>query len=227
VVIPPAVYREVVESGADYPVAKVVEGALGNWVSVAEAPGPALVATLRSAFHLDLGESEAILVAEALGNAPVLMDERRGVRCARSRGLVLIRTPLIYADAKILGLIGSVQEKLDELRSHGFRLSTGHYEQILKDLGDLLPLSRFHFFAAHRMTLASALLSLRRHLTPELGRGIHPAHLHAGRGPERFQLDGRASRLQGGMRASVARDGELTAAERATKARAHECLTRR
>ena len=34
-------------------------------------------------------------------NAPVLMDERRGVRCARSRGLVVIRTPLIYADAKI------------------------------------------------------------------------------------------------------------------------------
>ena len=47
------------------------------------------------------------------------MDERRGVRCARSRGLVVIRTPLIYADAKILGLIGSVQEKLDELRSRG------------------------------------------------------------------------------------------------------------
>jgi predicted nucleic acid-binding protein len=80
VVIPPAVYREVVESGADYPVAKAVEAALGDWASVAEAPGPAHVATLRSAFHLDLGESEAILVAEALGDAPVLMDERRGVR---------------------------------------------------------------------------------------------------------------------------------------------------
>jgi predicted nucleic acid-binding protein len=30
VVIPPAVYREVVESGADYPVAKAVEAALGD-----------------------------------------------------------------------------------------------------------------------------------------------------------------------------------------------------
>lgn len=59
------------------------------------------------------------------------------MRCARSRGLVVIRTPLIYADAKILGLIGSVQEKLDELRSHGFRLSTRHYQQIRKDLGEL------------------------------------------------------------------------------------------
>ena len=111
--------------------------ALGDWISVAEAPGPAEVAALRSAFHLDLGESEAILVAEALGNTPVLMDKRRGVRCARSRGVVVIRTPMIYANAKILGLVGSVQEKLDELRGHGFRLSDLHYAQILRDLGEL------------------------------------------------------------------------------------------
>jgi predicted nucleic acid-binding protein len=88
-------------------------------------------------FIWTLGKSEAIFVAEALGNTPVLMDERRGVQCARSRGMTVIRTPLIYAEAKILGLIGSVQEKLDELRSYGIRLSERHYEQILKDLGEL------------------------------------------------------------------------------------------
>jgi predicted nucleic acid-binding protein len=54
------------------------------------------------------------------------------------RGLVVIRTPLIYADAKILGLIGSIQEKLVQLRSHGFRLSDLHYERILKALGESL-----------------------------------------------------------------------------------------
>jgi len=137
VIIPPAVHREVVESGTDYPVGEAVQAALGNWIYVAAAPAPEQVATLRREFHLDPGECEAILVAEALGNAPVLMDERRGVRCARSRGLVVIRTPLIYADAKIRGLIGSVHEKLDALTSHGFRLSSRHYEQILKDLGEL------------------------------------------------------------------------------------------
>ena len=137
VVIPPAVYREVVESGAAYPVGKAVQAALGDWISVAEAPRAADVAALRHNFHLDLGESEAILVAEALENASVLMDERRGVQCARSRGMVVIRTPLIYAHAKILGLVGSVQQKLDELRFHGFRLSDRHYEQILRDLGEL------------------------------------------------------------------------------------------
>ncbi len=65
------------------------------------------------------------------------MDERRSVRCARARGITVIRTPLIYADAKILGLIGSVREKLDQLRSRGFRLSDRPYELILKELDEL------------------------------------------------------------------------------------------
>ena len=56
VVIPPAVYREVVEGGSGYPVAKAVQAALGTWISVAEPPNPAQVAALRGAFHLDLGE---------------------------------------------------------------------------------------------------------------------------------------------------------------------------
>ena len=136
-VIPPAVHREVVERGAGYPVGKAVAAALGEWISVAEAPDAAQIISLRSEHRLDAGESEAILVAEALGKAVLLMDEQRGVRCARLRGMTVIRTPLIYADAKILGLIGSVQEKLDELRSHGFRLSDRHYELILQELGEL------------------------------------------------------------------------------------------
>jgi uncharacterized protein len=136
-VIPPAVHREVVERGAGYPVGGAVRAALGEWISVAEPPDATEVISLRREYRLDLGEGEAILVAEALGNTPLLMDERRGVRCARMRGITVIRTPLIYADAKILGLIDNVREKLDELRLRGFRLSDRHYEQILRELGEL------------------------------------------------------------------------------------------
>ena len=100
VVIPPAVHWEVVEQGAAYPVGKAVQTALGEWISVAKAPDNAEVLSLRRNYRLDVGESEAILVAEALGKAPLLMDERRGVLCARQRGITVIRTPLIYADAK-------------------------------------------------------------------------------------------------------------------------------
>jgi uncharacterized protein len=84
-VIPPAVHREVVERGALYPVGKAVQAALGEWISVAEATDTAATLALRREYRLDLGESEAILVAETLGSAPLLMDERRGVRCARER----------------------------------------------------------------------------------------------------------------------------------------------
>jgi hypothetical protein len=120
-----------------YPVGKAVTAALGNWIAVAEAPDAGQITSLRREYRLDAGESEAILVAEALGKAALLMDEQRGVRCARLRGMMVIRTPLIYADAKILGLIGSVRAKLDELRSQGFRLSDRHYELILQELGEL------------------------------------------------------------------------------------------
>lgn len=64
------------------------------------------------------------------------MDDQRGVRCARSRGMEVIRTPLIYADAKFRGLIPNVKGKLDELRVNGFRLSDRHYELILNEVGE-------------------------------------------------------------------------------------------
>lgn len=67
VIIPPAVFREVVESGSDYPVGAAVQAALGKWMSVAAAPDPAEVSSLRVEHRLDAGESEAILVAESLG----------------------------------------------------------------------------------------------------------------------------------------------------------------
>jgi predicted nucleic acid-binding protein len=59
------------------------------------------------------------------------------VRCARQRGITVIRTPLICAEAKVLGLIDNVREKLEQLRTLGFRLSDAHHERILKELGEL------------------------------------------------------------------------------------------
>ena len=135
-VIPPAVYHEVAESRVKYPVAAAVRAALGNWISVAESPNVLEVGILKREYHLDLGESEAILVAESLGQCPLLMDDQRGVNCARSRGLTVIRTPLIYASAKILGFIDNLPEKLDDLRVNGFYLSDTHYEMILRELGE-------------------------------------------------------------------------------------------
>jgi len=43
---------------------------------------------------------------------------------------------MIYANAKILGLIGSVGQKLDDVRRVGFRLSDEHRQLILKEVGE-------------------------------------------------------------------------------------------
>ena len=72
-----------------------------------------------------------------LDHASLLMDERRGIQCARSRGLSVTRAPMIYASAKILGLIDRVAPTLDQLRHAGFRLSDEHYGLILKEVGEL------------------------------------------------------------------------------------------
>jgi predicted nucleic acid-binding protein len=136
-IIPPAVHEEVVIRGADYPVGQAVRDALERWIFVADTPDDGRVELLRVDYGIDRGESEAIIVAETLAGASLLMDERRGVRCARSRGLIVTRTPMIYANAKILGMIGSVGQKLDDLRRVGFRLTDEHYQLILKEAGEL------------------------------------------------------------------------------------------
>ena len=46
-VIPPEVHREVVERCAAYPVGKAVTAALGNWITVADAPDSVQVVSLR------------------------------------------------------------------------------------------------------------------------------------------------------------------------------------
>ena len=57
---------EVVEGWAGYPVGNAVQAALGDWISV--SPDNSEVVALEREHHLDLGESEAILVAEALAS---------------------------------------------------------------------------------------------------------------------------------------------------------------
>ena len=136
-VIPPAVYEEVVERGVGYPVQEAVQHCLGDWIRVEPLSGTELRDTLIHQRGLQVGESEVIALATSLRVGTVLMDDRDAVACARALGLRVIRTPLIYNEAKNRGRIANVRAKLDELRSAGFRLSDRDYQAILKSLGEL------------------------------------------------------------------------------------------
>ena len=137
IVIPEAVYREVVTQGASYPVKDEVEAALGDWLTVQPIRNPHLATQISREQQLQAGECEVIALAKETQFQPLLLDEQRAVTYARSLGLKVVRTPLIYTEAKLRGRIITVREKLDALRREDFWLKDRDYEAILKTAGEL------------------------------------------------------------------------------------------
>jgi predicted nucleic acid-binding protein len=135
IIIPPAVYSEVVSNATAYPVHAAVTNALGKWIEISAPPAAMRVLSLMRSHNLEQGEVEAIAIASEL-ELPLLVDEQDAVVLARSSGITVVRTPMIYARAKLEGLILSVREKLDQLRSCGFWLKPEHYDSILSAIGE-------------------------------------------------------------------------------------------
>jgi len=136
ITIPQAVWQEVVIDGHGKPGAAEVEMARGDWLAVQVVTNRNAVTEL-SARQLELGESEAIVLANELHERVVFMDDERAVLEARSRELVVVRTPAIYMAAKQQGWMERIQPKLDQLRAQGFRLRETHYQMILADAKEL------------------------------------------------------------------------------------------
>jgi predicted nucleic acid-binding protein len=112
-----------------------VERVRGEWLSVEEVVDQELVAKLTSE-GLHSGEAEAIVLAEELTVRIVFMDDERGVRLARARGLEVVRTIAVYIAALRLGWIEAIRPKLDQLCRQGFHLREAHYRAILQDAGE-------------------------------------------------------------------------------------------
>ena len=85
---------------------------------------------------LDLGESEAIVLADTLPNSLLLMDERKGRQIAKSMGIQIIGTLGILLQAKNLGLIKSIKPLLDTLLRENIRISEPLYFSILEHAGE-------------------------------------------------------------------------------------------
>jgi hypothetical protein len=137
VTIPAAVRDEVVTSGAGRPGAREIAEAIGSWIRV-EPVRPSRNTHLEMERQkLQLGEVQAIELAQALPAEILLMDERRAVEFARSLGLTVFRTGTVYVAAKRAGLIDSVRTKLDALRAGGFWLKDQDYAAIVRLCGEL------------------------------------------------------------------------------------------
>lgn len=133
-IIPPAVYTEIVIDGAGKPGAEDIEAAVSIWVDVTKPGNDGLVASLKQC--IGPGESEAIALAKEL-DAYLLIDEASGINVAREYGIRITSTLLMLLEARKRGLISSVTVELDELIVSGFRCSDVLYRKVLTLSGEL------------------------------------------------------------------------------------------
>jgi predicted nucleic acid-binding protein len=128
--LPEAVWQEVVVDGAGQPGADEVKEAV--WIERQTAKNKQLVQALLQ--ELDAGEAEAIVLALEAGADWLLMDEHLGRETARHLKLRSIGLVGVLLAAKDKGLIPAIKPCLDALRDlAGFRIKDSLYTRILKD----------------------------------------------------------------------------------------------
>ena len=133
IIIPPAVHAEVMalsSLGKD-----ITEYTSAGWIAVQEPSRKNLVTNL--SFSLDLGESEAIALALEISCEWLLMDERRGTRIARERGLRTIGLAGVLIEAKRQNIVSEIGPLLTDLKSKaGFWLGERLEARVLLEAGE-------------------------------------------------------------------------------------------
>jgi predicted nucleic acid-binding protein len=133
VLVPSAVWREVVEQGGERPGAHEVAGA--DWVTVRDVTAREIVQLLQ--MELEEGEAEAIALGHETAAEVVLLDERDARRAAKQLGLRVLGTIGILIWAKQVGKLASLRETLDALQIGAkFRMSRSLYERALTEVGE-------------------------------------------------------------------------------------------
>jgi uncharacterized protein len=106
--------------GKGRPGAEAVARANGKWLTVESVKNRIGVAAMMQSSGVDIGEAEAIVLAEESKRNIVFLDDRVAMLLARSLGLEVVRAPAVYGAAKKNGLIEIVRPKIDALRAEGF-----------------------------------------------------------------------------------------------------------
>ena len=105
-----------------------------SWLQVTRLATP-MNPTLASL--LDPGEAATITLAYEIKASLVLLDEAKGRKIAGDvYHLPVIGTGRVLVEAKKRHLIPAVKPLLDEMRSKGYWINTGVYEQILRMAGE-------------------------------------------------------------------------------------------
>lgn len=133
ILIPPAVWDEVVIHGKGQPGCQEVQEA--KWIIVKKPANQTLIQSFQQS--LDIGESEAIALAVEEKANLLIMDEKRGRETANFMGIKTIGLVGILVIAKQKKQVDSIKPIFDDLRSKaGFYLDKNLYHKILNDLGE-------------------------------------------------------------------------------------------
>jgi len=132
IIIPQAVYNEIVLKGSGKPGAKDVDESV--WVQVAVVYDVDNVEKLTSIIHQ--GEAEAIQLAREMDADLIILDDLSARRIAKSKGLNVVGTLAILRQSKEKSLIPALKPILDELKAIGFRMGD-EYSRILRSVGEL------------------------------------------------------------------------------------------
>ncbi len=135
IIIPQAVYEEVVTHGSNRPGA--VEVRQAAWIHTQAPTDQTKVDYLRA--DLDPGEAETLVLAEELAAAWVLLDESKARLAAQFLGLKFMGTIGLLLLAKRMGQITAIRPFLDELKAKKFHLSGRVYRAAIDQAGEQLP----------------------------------------------------------------------------------------
>lgn len=132
VLIPSAVYTEITVAGAGRNGAAEIQSA--NWIRMAAVADRSKVNYLLT--QLDIGEAEAIVLAQEQHADWLLVDERKARTIAQQLGLRMIGTVGLLLLAKQQGKLLTIRPLLDALRDQQFHLSPKVYDWVLQQANE-------------------------------------------------------------------------------------------
>ena len=133
VAIPEAVHKEILEGG---PInAGLLNYRKAEWIKVVALSKPVDLLLMTS---LDSGEAAVIGLARELNANPVLIDERKARKIARTiYGLHVIGSARVLVEAKKRGLLNNVGVALQAMRDGGYWISDSIVDAALKQAGEV------------------------------------------------------------------------------------------
>ncbi len=134
IIIPEAVWSEIIVGGKAFPEAVAVQSAVAQgWMNVQSIEGEP---PLAQSSELDPGETEAILLARKL-KAILVIDESAGRAVARELGIEITGTAGVLLRAKLQGLTKSLRNELDCLeRETTFWLADDVRNELLREASE-------------------------------------------------------------------------------------------